>query len=160
VKTRAKGFALVAVVIAAVSFIPLVSSAVMGEEGAAPAGRHRSNMATELGLSTQQQQSVKDVFAQSRPQAAPLMKQLKVERRSLRVLIQADTIDEAAIRAQSAKVAAVEADLAVQRAHVAQQMRAILTPEQVQTFKALQAKRDSRMDGKRIRRPHQLQQGN
>lgn len=159
-KRVVKGFAIVAAVIAAVSFTPLVSSAVMEEEGSAPAGRHLSKMATELGLTSQQQQALKDVFAQNRPQAASLMKQLKLERRSLRTLIQADVIDEAAIRTQSAKVAAVEADLAVQRAHVAQQMRAILTPEQVQKFKALQAKRDSRMDGKRIRRPHQLQQGN
>jgi protein CpxP len=103
-------------------------------------------MATELGLSSQQKQDVKEIFAKSRPQAEPLMKQIKTERRALRELVQADAIDEAAIRAQSAKVAAVEADLAVQRAHVAQQIRAILTPEQVQKFKAIQAKRDSRMD--------------
>lgn len=156
-KRVVKGVALVAAVVAAVSFTPHVSSAFMGEDGAAPAGRHFSKMATELGLTSQQQQAVKDVFAQARPQAAPLMKQLKLERRSLRTLIQAEAVDETAIRAQSAKLATVEADLAVQRAHVAQQVRAILTPEQVQKFKDLQAKRDSRMDQRRMRRPTQSQ---
>ena len=68
------------------------------------------------------------------------------ERRSLRTLIQAETVDEAAIRAQSAKVAAVAADLAVQRAHGAQEIRKVLTPEQIQKFKSLQEKRDSKFD--------------
>jgi protein CpxP len=154
----AKGFAFVIAVVAAVSFSPLNSSAFVGEDGAPPVGRIFNKMATELGLSSQQQQDVKAVFAKNRPQTEPLMKQLMAERRSLRTLIQADTIDEAAIRAQSAKVAAVEADLAVQRAHVAQQVRAILTPEQVQKFKDLQATQDSRMDEKRIHRPNHLKQ--
>jgi periplasmic protein CpxP/Spy len=69
-----------------------------------------------------------------------------IERRALRTLIQADTIDEAAIRAQSAKVAAIEADLAVQRAHSAQDFRKVLTPEQLQKFKAMQDQRDSKRD--------------
>ena len=157
-KTAVKGFAIVAAVVAAVSFSPLKSSAFMGEDGSPPAGRHFKKMATELGLSTQQQQDVQAVFAKNRPQAEPLMKQLKTEHRSLRGLIQAEAVDDAAIRAQSAKVAAVEADLAVQRAHVGQQVRAILTPEQVQRFKELQADRDSRMGGRRGRHNKQPMQ--
>ena len=159
-KRAGKGFAIVAAVVAAVSFAPLTSSAFMGEDGSLPAGHHFNKMATELGLSGQQTQEVKAVFVKIHPQTEPLMKQLKEERRSLRTVIQADAIDETAIRAQSARVAAVEADLAVQKAHVAQQIRTILTPEQVQKFKELQANRDSRMDEKRIRRPDRLKQGN
>ena len=157
-KAAGKGFAVLVAVVAAVSFSPLTSSAFMGEDGAPPAGRHFKKMATELGLSAQQQQDVKAVFAKNRPQAEPLMKQLKTEHRSLRALIQADAVDDAAIRAQSAKVAAVEADLAVQGAHVGQQVRAILTPEQIQKFKELQADRDKRMDDRRGHRPRQPQQ--
>ena len=145
-KTGFKTLAAIAVVAASISIAPVTASAIMGGDGLPPAGRHFKKMATELGLSSQQKQEVKDIFAKSRSQAEPLMKQIKTERHALRELVQADVIDEAAIRAQSAKVAAVEADLAVQRAHVAQQIRAILTPEQVQKFKAIQAKRDSRMD--------------
>jgi len=157
-KHAGKGFAIVAAVVAAVSFAPLTSSAFMGEDGSLPAGHHFNKMATELGLSGQQKQDVKDIFVKIRPQTATLIKQLKTERRSLRTLIQADAVDETAIRAQSARVAAVEADLAVQKAHVAQQIRTVLTPEQVQKFKELQANRDSRMDEKRTHRPNQLRQ--
>ena len=78
--------------------------------------------------------------------AAPLLKQLATERRALRTIIQAEAVDEAAIRAQSAKVAAIEADLAVQRAHGAQEIRKVLTPEQIQKFKAIQERRDSKLD--------------
>jgi protein CpxP len=157
-KHAGKGFAIAAAVVAAVSFSPVTSSAFMGEDGALPAGHHFNKMATELGLSGQQKQDVKDIFVKIRPQTEPLMKQLKLERRALRTLIQAETIDDAAIRAQSAKVAVVEADLAVQKAHVAQQIRTVLTPEQVQKFKELQANRDSRMDEKRSHRPRHLKQ--
>jgi len=147
-KNAAKGFAIAVAVVAAVSFVPLESSACMGEDGSPPVGRHMKKMATELGLTAQQQQDVKAVFEKARPQAEPLMKQRKSEHQALRTLIHADAVDEAAIRAQSARVAAVEADMAVQRAHVAQQVRAILTPEQAQKFKEFQAGRESRMDGK------------
>ena len=157
-KNAGKGFAIVAAVVAAVSFAPLTSSAFMGEDGSLPVGHHFNKMATELGLSGQQKQDVKDVFAKILPQTEPLMKQLTAERRVLRTVIQADTIDDTAIRAQSARVAAVEADLAVQKAHVAQQVRAILTPEQVQKFREMQADRDSRIDEQRIRRPNHLKQ--
>jgi len=157
-KAAGKGFAVLVAVVAAVSFSPLTSSAFMGEDGAQPAGRHFKKMATELGLSAQQQQDVKAVFAKNRPLAEPLMKQLKAEHRALRTVVQTDAVDDAAIRAQSAKLAAVEADLAVQRAHVGQQIRAILTPEQLQTFKGLQVDRDKGMDDRRGRHPRQPQQ--
>ena len=52
-----------------------------------------------------------------------------------------------AIRAQAAKVASLEADLAVERAHVAHDIRAVLTPEQLQKFKDMQIDADARFDG-------------
>jgi protein CpxP len=156
----AKGYAVVAAVVAAVSFSPLNSSAFMGEDGSPPVGRNFKKMATELGLSVQQQQDIKAVFVKNRTQAEPLMQQFKTERRSLRMLIQAEAVDDVAIRAQSAKVAAIEADLAVQRAHAAQQVRSFLTPEQLQKFKELQARHDSMTDEKRPHRPKQLRQDN
>lgn len=69
------------------------------------------------------------------------------ERRALRDAIRAETIDETAIRAQAAKVASLEADLAVQRAHVAHDIRAVLTPGQLQKLKDMQINADARVDG-------------
>jgi periplasmic protein CpxP/Spy len=51
-------------------------------------------------------------------------------RGALEAAIMADTVDEAGIRARSAEVAAVEADVAVSRAKLRNQVFQILTPEQ------------------------------
>lgn len=99
---------------------------------------------TKLGLTDAQTQQIRTVFQNARPQFRPLMERLRTEHQALRTLTQAATVDEPAIRAQAAKVAAVEADLAVQRAQVAQQVRAILTPEQIQQVQDWQAKRAAR----------------
>jgi protein CpxP len=109
-------------------------------------GHHFKKMAAELGLSDQQQLQIKEIMKKNRPRFEPLMQQKKTEQRALRTLIQGDTIDDGAIRAQAAKLSAVEADLAVQRAHGAQEIRKVLTTEQVKKFRELQAKRDQRMD--------------
>ncbi|HIJ80181.1 MAG TPA: Spy/CpxP family protein refolding chaperone [Desulfuromonadales bacterium] len=144
-KTASKTAAVLFALMAAVSVTPLKSFAMPGGDGP-PSAKHFKQMAAELGLSDQQKLDVKALFAKNRPLAEPLMASLNTERRALRALVQADAVDETAIRAQSAKVAALMADLAVQRAHVAQQIRTVLTPEQVKKFKEIQARRDSTMD--------------
>lgn len=133
-------------VVIGIGIMPIVAPAYMGGDEAAPSGKHFKKMAAELGLSAEQSRAIKDIFKKNQPLAAPLIKQLSAERRSLRTLIHAETIDEAAIRSQSAKVAAVEADLAVQRAHGAQEIRKVLSPEQIEKFKVLQEKRDRKFD--------------
>jgi len=70
------------------------------------------------------------------------------ERRELRKLIQSDKLDEAAIREQVKKIAATDGDLAVRRARMSQEVRTVLTPEQIRKFRALQEKRDQRIDGR------------
>ena len=149
-KTAAKVFATAVAVVATISFSSIQASAFMGDEGMPPSGRHFKKMTTELGLSIQQQQEIKGVIAKNRPTAEPLIKQRQSEQRTLRTLIQADTFDEAAIRAQVVKMGTLQADMAVQHAKLAQEIRAILTPEQIQKFKEIQAKRDSQMDKKRM----------
>lgn len=143
-KTTIRTLAAAAALITAVSFAPVGASAFMDDDGPPMAGPHFKRMATELGLSAQQQQEIEAIFQKERPQLQPLMKQLMVERHALRTLIHADTVDEAAIRAQSAKAAAIQADLAVQRALTGQQIRKLLTPEQAQKLKDFQAKMESR----------------
>jgi protein CpxP len=159
-KSAAKLFVTVAAVAATISFSSIQASAFMDGDGIPPSGRHFKKMAAELGLSIQQQHEIKGFIAKNRPTAEPLMKQLQSEHRALRNLVQADTIDEAAIRAQVAKAGALQADLAVQRAKLAQEIRAVLTPEQIQKFKDIQAKRDGQMDKKRMHGGKQLKQDN
>jgi protein CpxP len=143
-KTGIRMFAIVAAVAATLGLAAITASAHMGNEGQPPDGHHFKKMTKALNLTSQQQDAIKAIFEKNRPQVKAQVQEMKSERQTLHSLIQADAIDEAAIRAQSAKVAAIQADLAVQRARSGQEIRALLTPEQVQKFKALQAKRESR----------------
>jgi Spy/CpxP family protein refolding chaperone len=101
----------------------------------------------QLGVTDQQRAQVKSILRSYQPTVGPLVKEVVTERRALRDTIRAQTIDETAIRAGAAKVASLEADLAVQRAHVVHDIRAVLTPGQIQKLKALQMDVDARFDG-------------
>jgi periplasmic protein CpxP/Spy len=104
--------------------------------------RFFKKMARELGLTDQQKTQAKALFQASRTQNKPLFSAMMSARHDLRALIQSGTADEAAIRAQSAKVAAAQADLAVKRAQTTKQFLALLTPDQVTKLRAIQAKRE------------------
>ena len=58
---------------------------------------------------------------------------------------EADSVDESAIRARSAEVAAVQADAAVLRAKVHQEVFSLLTAEQQAKAKELRAQAQTRM---------------
>lgn len=110
---------------------------------------HRSHrffarLARKLQLTDQQKAQAKELFRSNRDQAQPLLASLRTERHQLRTLVQSGTADEAALRAQSAKLAAIQADLVVQRAQAAKQFQALLTPDQLTKLKQIQAKREQR----------------
>lgn len=94
-------------------------------------------LARKLDLTDAQKVQAKAIFQANKDVAKPIVANLRAERKNLRALMHADTIDEAAIRAESAKVAGIQADLNVNRAKVGAQFRAILTPEQVATLKTM-----------------------
>jgi periplasmic protein CpxP/Spy len=88
-----------------------------------------------LGLTDAQKGQAKEIFQSNRVVVKPIMENLCTERKILRALIYADKIDETAIRAETAKIAGLQADLNVNRAKVAAQFRAILTPDQLTKLK-------------------------
>lgn len=108
-------------------------------------------LAEKLDLTEAQRTKMREVFQKNMPLAKPYFEKLMKERRELRTLIQSGSADEAAIRAQAAKVAGVEADLAVQRAQMAKECRAILTPKQIEKLNALQKEREGKFDGFRMK---------
>jgi periplasmic protein CpxP/Spy len=116
-------------------------------------------MSAKLGLSEQQKVQMKATLEQNREQAKPIFEKLMTEKRALRTLVQADKTDEAAIRTQAAKLATVEGDMAIHRAHMAKQIRAILTPEQLEKFKAMKKEKGEKFNkfrghhGKRMNKP-------
>lgn len=122
-------------------------------DGPPPAGRHFRKITKELGLTADQKTQVQDIFRKRHEEARPIHEKLAVERKAEQALIQADTLDEAAIRAQAAKVAALHADMAVHRAQVSQDLRKVLTPEQFTKFKARQEQRGKGMDRRRAKGP-------
>jgi len=74
------------------------------------------------------------------------VKQYAQERRALRTAIHAAPVKDDAIRAHAGRVAQIEADLALRRAHPAERIGAILAPEQTRRLKEIAAEVDSRVD--------------
>ncbi len=99
-----------------------------------------------LDLEPSQREKIRAVLATRIPAAKPKVAQLVAERRTLREIMRKSPIDEPAIRAQSAKVAAVESDLAIIRAETSAQVRVLLRPEQVAELQKLERKLDERID--------------
>ena len=75
-----------------------------------------------------------------------MRRQFVTERRALRDLVHADEVDEAAIRRQVRRLSHVGADWAVARARVGQEIRGVLTPEQVDQLHELRATAEARVD--------------
>ena len=108
---------------------------------------HRGHrLAMVLGLSRMQQEQIKTIFRKHRDEIAPLRNEMVSDRRELRNLIQSEKPDEAGIREQVKKIAATGGNLAVRRAKMSQEVRTVLTPEQIRKFRTWQEKRDRRID--------------
>jgi periplasmic protein CpxP/Spy len=106
--------------------------------------RFFKKLAKELGLNDQQKSQAQTILKASRAQNKPYFQALMTERHKMKDLMLSGQADEAAVRAQSAKIASAEADLAVQRAKEAKQLLALLTPEQVSKLKTILDKRDQK----------------
>jgi protein CpxP len=156
-KRDLRKLALLACITAAAAFGG--QTAFAGYTGADPspgAGQHQKHgkghrggdflkkMARELKLTDQQQTQAKALFESSRAEHKPLMESLRAERSRMQGLVHSGSADEAAIREQAAKVAALQADLAVSKARAAKQFLALLTPAQAAELKDLQGKRGGR----------------
>lgn len=100
--------------------------------GSDPAAGVDVSLPASIGLTDAQKTQVKDIMSQYRPTLRPLITQFRAERQQLRRSTLANPVDDGAIRAQAAKVASLGADLAVHRAHLVQEIRGVLTPEQIQ----------------------------
>jgi len=97
-------------------------------------------MEKQLGLTDAQKTQAKAIFQANKDAMKPLIENLRAERKNLHALMFADKVDEAAIRAQTAKIAGIQADLHIGRAKTGAQFRAILTPAQVEKLKAFHKK--------------------
>lgn len=123
---------------------------VMAADGGGALGGIRARIhdrLVQLGITGGQRDQIREVLRGFMPDVAPLVTQSVQEHRALREVIRATPVDEAAIRAQSAKVAAIDADLAVKRALIVEKIRPILTADQIKQILQAEEQRQSRVDG-------------
>lgn len=100
-----------------------------------------------LGISDAQRGKIRSVLHSHQPKMEPMVRQMVSKRRELRDLIRGDgRVDETAIRAQCAKIAKLEADLAVERAFIVREAKGTLKPEQIETLKGMRSDVDARVD--------------
>ena len=102
-----------------------------------------------LDLTDDQQAQLKTIAESHRDEFRAAGQKVGAAREAMRALLEADQIDEGAIRAKSAEVAAAEAEVAILNAKVRQQSLQILTSEQQAKLKELRASQP----GPRMRRP-------
>ena len=74
---------------------------------------------------------------------------LRTARQGMRALIEADSINESAIRAKSTEVAAAEAEMAILNARVRAESLQVLTPEQQQKLKEMRTARQNQVKQRR-----------
>jgi len=100
--------------------------------------KHFQKMATQLKLTTAQQEQIKNLFKEGRVQNQPLREKLMATHKHLQELIEANTLDEAAVKTVATEQANLHVEMTMARARLFHQMNAILTPEQREMRKKLQ----------------------
>ena len=95
----------------------------------------------QLNLSQEQISKIKTELRSEKDTIVPLLERLHTSRKQLRETIQSGA-DEKTIRAASAKVADVEADIAVERARLHSKIAPILNDDQIVKIKTFEEKAD------------------
>ena len=129
---------------AAFSLGGFVVTTSLGAETSAPLRRgYLHRIAQRLNLTDEQKAQIKSILEAEKGTLKDLRIQLRSSREKLRDTIQAADTNENSVRAASAKVAAVEANLAVERMKIFAKIAHILTDEQLQELKDLEKRADA-----------------
>lgn len=111
-----------------------------------------------LDLTPEQRTQVKGIFEQHRTELQAVGQRLGAAFKAQHDAVAAMPVDENAIRAKSAELAAVQADAAIVRARIHSEVFQLLTPEQQQKAQQLKAEREQRMQQRWQERQQQRQQ--
>ena len=93
-----------------------------------------------LLFSPEQNQQLDALLAKARPEILPLYKQLLAERLKLRPMLLSEDVKDDELKAMAVKMADIEYEILVKRAHLLRAIRKIATPEQLAKIDALEAK--------------------
>jgi Spy/CpxP family protein refolding chaperone len=126
-----------------------------GERGPRPALALRA-----LGLTDAQRQQIRDINEQERTAMRTVNERLRQAAVAQRAAIQAVPVDEGLIRQTTDALGDVEAEAAIRRAHLYNQVWAVLTPVQQAQATKLRAERaargEERREQRQPRRPDRL----
>ena len=103
----------------------------------------------ELDLTDDQKAQLKTIADSHRDEFRAAGEKVRAARDGMRALIEADAINESAIRAKSTEIAAAEADVMILNAKVRQESMQVLTSEQQQKLKELRTAREGPMKQRR-----------
>lgn len=156
--TTRKG--LIAVTVVALTMVTAVPLA-MAQGGGGGRGMGRGGPGAEFGrmafglrqldLSDAQRTQIRTIMQSRRDEFKALGEKARAARNRLQDAVRADGVNEEAIRTASGDLAQVQADIAVLRARVHQEVVATLTPEQQQKAKQLRAEAEKRREERRQR---------
>jgi periplasmic protein CpxP/Spy len=104
----------------------------------------------QLDLTDDQKAQLKSIAESHRDEFRAAGEKARAAHDGMQALVEADSINESAIRAKSAEIAAAEAEMMILNAKVRQESMQILTSEQQQKLKELRAAREGQV---RQRRP-------
>ena len=99
----------------------------------------------ELDLTDDQKVQLKTIADSHRAEFEAAGTKIGTAREGMRALVEGDSINEGAIRAKSAEIAAAEADLMILNLKVRQESMQVLTSEQLQKMKELRTAREGQM---------------
>lgn len=109
-------------------------------------GKFFERIAARLHLTDDQKAQIKIILAGEKDTLVPELNQLHDARKALRAAIQAGDATETSVRAASAAVATVEANLAVERLKLYDKIAPVLTAEQRQQIAGFEQRADDFAD--------------
>ena len=111
-----------------------------------------------LDLNDAQREQVRAIVAARQAELQAIGQRMRTARDAQRLAVTRVPVDENEIRARVTELAAVQADAAILRARIHEQVQQVLTPEQQEKAKALQAERQSRRAGRAERMKQRMQE--
>jgi Spy/CpxP family protein refolding chaperone len=132
--------------LALLALLLFVPPAARAQEGPPPPGAPQGpppgrpgdgGLLMKLNLTPEQRQRLRQIRRQSEPEARSLGRRLREAHRALDEAVYSDDVDESIVEQRTRELSEAQAALVRLRAQTELRVRRILTPEQLQTFRAL-----------------------
>jgi Spy/CpxP family protein refolding chaperone len=106
----------------------------------------------QLNLTDAQRQQIRDLTQKRQEAGAQVRERLNAAMEARRAAVNTVPVNEGAIRSTTADLVAAETEAAILQAHLRADIIALLTPEQQEQLKKVEATREARVDARQDRR--------